>query len=82
MKIELTYLIMPPKKRKGSGKEKGTTAKQPKQEGQKAVSHDIDVPIDEGFKGSGESFLWGCNGSIDVFSTAIVGYLQEKGNRV
>ncbi|KAL8831904.1 MAG: hypothetical protein Q9170_005097 [Blastenia crenularia] len=40
---------MPPK-RKGSGKhaDKGK-AKQPKQEGQKAISHDIDVPIDEGF---------------------------------
>ena len=40
---------MPPK-RKGSGKQaaKGK-AKQPKQDGQKAVSHDINVPIDEGF---------------------------------
>ncbi len=40
---------MPPKKRKASGKQPETKAKQPKQEGQKAVSHDIDVPIDEGF---------------------------------
>ena len=47
---------MPPKKRKGSGKEKESKSKQPKQEGQKAVSHDIDVPIDEGFQESGESF--------------------------
>ncbi|KAL8725532.1 MAG: hypothetical protein Q9166_007286 [cf. Caloplaca sp. 2 TL-2023] len=42
---------MPPK-RKASGKQddKGKApAKQPKQEGQKAVSHDINVPIDEGF---------------------------------
>ncbi|KAI4183168.1 MAG: hypothetical protein L6R41_005555 [Letrouitia leprolyta] len=42
---------MPPK-RKGSAKQadKGKgKAKQPKQEGQKAVSRDIDVPIDEGF---------------------------------
>ncbi|KAL8934170.1 MAG: hypothetical protein Q9211_005374 [Gyalolechia sp. 1 TL-2023] len=42
---------MPPK-RKGSGNQadqgKGK-AKQPKQEGQKAVSHEIDIPIDEGF---------------------------------
>ena len=40
-----------PAKRKSSGKKanKGK-AKQPKQDGQKAVSHEIDVPIDEGFK--------------------------------
>ncbi|KAL9576611.1 MAG: hypothetical protein Q9212_006959 [Teloschistes hypoglaucus] len=44
---------MPPKRKaaakqddKGKGK-----AKQPKQEGQKAVSHDLDVPIDEGYNG-------------------------------
>lgn len=46
---------MPPK-RKGSGKQadKGKgKAKQPKQEGQKTVSHDIDVPIDEGFNEGG-----------------------------
>ena len=45
---------MPPKKRKGSGKQADTQTKQPKQEGQKAVSHDIDVPLDEGFKGGGK----------------------------
>ncbi|KAL9596913.1 MAG: hypothetical protein Q9219_005476 [cf. Caloplaca sp. 3 TL-2023] len=42
---------MPPK-RKGSAKQADESkgkAKQPKQEGQKAISHDIDVPIDEGF---------------------------------
>ncbi|KAL8711667.1 MAG: hypothetical protein Q9225_007085 [Loekoesia sp. 1 TL-2023] len=40
---------MPPK-RKASGKQEGKgKAKQPKQDGQKAVSHEIDVPIDEGF---------------------------------
>ncbi|KAL8765062.1 MAG: hypothetical protein Q9194_006698 [Teloschistes cf. exilis] len=45
---------MPPKRKaaakqddKGKGK-----VKQPKHEGQKAVSHDIDVPIDEGYKGA------------------------------
>ncbi|KAI4195716.1 MAG: hypothetical protein LQ350_007040 [Teloschistes chrysophthalmus] len=45
---------MPPKRKaaakqddKGKGK-----AKQPKHEGQKAVSHDIDVPIDEGYNGA------------------------------
>ncbi|KAI4240602.1 MAG: hypothetical protein LQ352_007610 [Teloschistes flavicans] len=43
---------MPPKRKaaaKQNDKGKGK-AKQPKQEGQKAVSHDIDVPIDEGFQ--------------------------------
>ena len=44
---------MPAAKRKASGKQKQSdvNAKQPKQEGQKAVSHDIDVPLDEGYAG-------------------------------
>lgn len=42
---------MPPK-RKASVKQEGK--KQQKQDGQKAVSHDIDVPIDEGFHADGE----------------------------
>ena len=48
---------MPPK-RKGAAKsgDKGKgKAKQPKQDGQKAVSHDIEIPIDEGFKEDGMS---------------------------
>lgn len=47
---------MPPKRKaaaKQNDKGKGK-AKQPKQEGQKAVSHDIDVPIDEGFQEASE----------------------------
>lgn len=45
---------MPPKRKaaakKADGADKGKgKAKQPKQEGQKAVSRDIDVPLDEGF---------------------------------
>ena len=45
---------MPPK-RKGTQKsgDKGKV-KQPKQDGQKAVSHDIDIPVDEGFQDDGE----------------------------
>ena len=40
-----------PAKRKNAGKQDtGSKAKQSKQDGQKAVSHDIEVPIDEGFK--------------------------------
>ena len=44
---------MPATKRKASGKQKqsDTKAKQSKQDGQKAVSHDVDVPLDEGFHG-------------------------------
>ena len=45
---------MPPKKRKSSAKQADTQVKQPKQDGQKAVSHDIVVPLDEGFKEDGE----------------------------
>lgn len=48
---------MPPK-RKASGKQEDKgKAKQPKQDGQKAVSHDIDVPIDEGFHEGGRFIL-------------------------
>ncbi|KAL8828885.1 MAG: hypothetical protein Q9191_002337 [Dirinaria sp. TL-2023a] len=43
---------MPPK-RKASVKQEGK--KQQKQDGQKAVSHDIDVPIDEGFLADGSA---------------------------
>lgn len=44
---------MPAAKRKASGKQKqpATKAKQSKQDGQKAVSHDVDIPLDEGFGG-------------------------------
>ena len=44
---------MPAAKRKAAGKPKQpkSKAKQAKQDGQKAVSHDIDVPLDEGFNG-------------------------------
>lgn len=46
---------MPPKKRKASSEQADNTVKQSKQDGQKAVSHDIDVPLDEGFKENGMS---------------------------
>ena len=39
-----------PAKRKNTGKQSNGNAKQAKQDGQKAVSHEINVPIDEGFK--------------------------------
>lgn len=44
-----------PAKRKNTGKRSNGNAKQAKQDGQKAVSHEINVPIDEGFK---EGKLW------------------------
>ena len=40
---------MPPKRKASIKKEGKKPQKQQKQDGQKAVSHDIDVPIDEGF---------------------------------
>lgn len=43
---------MPAAKRKAGGS-KGKK-KQPKQDGQKAVSHDIDIPIDEAFSVAGQ----------------------------
>ena len=48
---------MPPK-RKASGKQAAKAdTKHPKQDGQKAVSHDINVPLDEGFNGTGKVYL-------------------------
>ena len=46
---------MPPKKRKASGKQAKTESKQSKQDGQKAVSHELDIPLDEGFKEDGKN---------------------------
>ena len=47
-----------PAKRKGSGKQASkANAKQSKQDGQKAVSHDIEVPIDEGFKEAAKVYI-------------------------
>ena len=45
------------KKRKASAKQ-ADSKKQQKQDGQKAVSHDIDVPIDEGFNEDGELLIY------------------------
>ena len=42
-------------KRKAAAKQVDSK-KQQKQDGQKAISHDIDVPIDEGFNEDGELF--------------------------
>lgn len=48
-----------PAKRKNTGKQASSaSAKQSKQDGQKAVSHDIDVPIDEGFSESTNAIVY------------------------
>ena len=41
---------MPPKRKNTGKQDNKANAKQPKQDGQKVISHDIDVPIDEGFQ--------------------------------
>lgn len=47
-----------PAKRKNTGTQaSNSSAKQSKQDGQKAVSHDIDVPIDEGFKQAAKVYI-------------------------
>ena len=45
---------MPPKRKASVKQDPKKQQKQQKQDGQKAVSHDIDVPIDEGFHADGE----------------------------
>ena len=61
---------MPPKRKaaaptkqaiKGKGK-----AKQPKQDGQKAISRDIDIPIDEGFHEDGEVLSFEAQASVSA----------------
>lgn len=48
------------KRKQSSGKQKGPSkkGKQPKQDGQKAVSRDINVPVDEGFQERGMCVLF------------------------
>ena len=54
-----------PAKRKTSGKQASTgKAKQQKQDGQKAISHDIEVPVDEGFKEAAAKVYIGDDGII------------------
>ena len=49
---------MPPKKRKAAVKKEDSPKKQQKQDGQKAISHDVNVPLDEGFHGDGKLPVW------------------------
>lgn len=60
---------MPAAKRKASGKQKqpDTKAKQLKQDGQKSVSHDIDIPLDEGFHG--QSVHFSCHWAFSIVIT-------------
>ncbi len=44
---------MPPKKRKQGSTKQAQSSKKQKQDGQKAIAKDINVPIDEGFKENG-----------------------------
>ena len=44
---------MPPKKRKQGSAKQVQRSKKQKQDGQKAVAKDINIPIDEGFKEDG-----------------------------
>lgn len=54
---------MPTKRKAAVKKEDEDSKKQQKQDGQKAVSHDIDVPVDEGFRGDGE-LSWKPNSNL------------------
>ena len=43
---------MPANKRKGTAKQ-DNSKKQAKRDGQKAIAHDVDVPVDEGYSEQG-----------------------------
>lgn len=60
---------MPPKKRKAPVKQEDSPKKQQKQDGQKAVSHDIDVPIDEGFQEDGKLPSWTTKAQLNCLGT-------------
>ncbi|KAI4216780.1 MAG: hypothetical protein LQ351_000729 [Letrouitia transgressa] len=49
---------MPPKRKASAKQDSKKNVKQPKQDGQKAISHDIDVPIDEGFQEDGDAKVY------------------------
>jgi len=56
--VEKEFLDTMPPKRKNTGKQAGNNkTKQSKQDGQKAVSHDLNVPIDEGFNLSAKVYI-------------------------
>ncbi len=48
---------MPPKRKNSGNQSSNDNTKQSKQDGQKAVSHDIEVPIDEGFKEAAKVYI-------------------------
>ena len=48
---------MPPKRKAPTKQASKGKAKQPKQDGQKAVTHELKVPLDEGFSSDGKA-LW------------------------
>ena len=48
---------MPPKRKASAKHAPKADTKQPKQDGQKAVSHEINVPLDEGFNGAGRVYI-------------------------
>lgn len=49
-----------PRKRKASGKQAAKAdIKQSKQDGQKAISHDINIPLDEGFNEDAKVYIDG-----------------------
>ena len=48
---------MPPKRKASAKQAPKADTKQIKQDGQKAVSHDINVPLDEGFHGVGKVYI-------------------------
>lgn len=50
--------MAPKGKRKAATQVKASSSKQPKQDGQKAVSKAINVPIDEGFSEGTSWFLY------------------------
>ena len=48
---------MPAKRKRPAKQARNNNAKQSKQDGQKAISHDIDIPIDEGFKKAAKVYI-------------------------
>ncbi|MCJ1300450.1 hypothetical protein MMC08_003247 [Hypocenomyce scalaris] len=48
---------MAAKRKRPAKQARNNNAKQSKQDGQKAISHDIDIPIDEGFKKAAKVYI-------------------------
>ena len=68
---------MPPKRKAAKQASKGKgKAKQPKQDGQKAVTRDLNISLDEGFTAEGKIICWSAS-KLCSWRHRVLGILAE-----